>query len=106
MTLSGGQRQRLALTRALLRRPRVLVLDDATSAVDPTIEAAILHDLRATLACTTLVVAHRLSTIELADRVIHLADGRVVGTGSHEELVANDPAYARLVRAYADEETA
>ena len=106
VTLSGGQRQRLALTRALLRRPRVLILDDATSAVDPTIEAAILHDLRATLACTTLVVAHRLSTIELADRVIYLADGRVVGSGSHDELVARDPAYARLVRAYADEEGA
>jgi ABC-type multidrug transport system fused ATPase/permease subunit len=103
VTLSGGQRQRLALTRALLRRPRVLVLDDATSAVDPTIEAAILRDLRATLACTTLVVAHRLSTIELADRVVYLADGRVVGTGSHAELLERDPAYARLVRAYADE---
>ncbi|MCU0311086.1 MAG: ABC transporter ATP-binding protein/permease [Acidimicrobiales bacterium] len=103
VSLSGGQRQRLALTRALLRRPRVLVLDDATSAVDPTVEAAILADLRATLACTTLVVAHRLSTIELADRVIHLADGRVVDTGSHDDLVARDPTYARLVRAYADE---
>jgi ABC-type multidrug transport system fused ATPase/permease subunit len=103
VTLSGGQRQRLALTRALLRRPRVLVLDDATSAVDPTIEAAILHDLRATLACTTLVVAHRLSTIELADRVVYLAGGRVVGTGSHVELLERDPTYARLVRAYADE---
>ncbi|MCD9625552.1 ABC transporter ATP-binding protein [Rhabdothermincola salaria] len=102
VTLSGGQRQRLALTRALLRRPRVLVLDDATSAVDPTIEAAILRALRATLACSTLVVAHRLSTIELADRVVHLADGRVVGSGSHAELLAGDPVYARLVRAYAD----
>lgn len=102
VTLSGGQRQRLALTRALLRRPRVLVLDDATSAVDPTIEAAILRDLRRSLACTTLVVAHRLSTIELADRVVYLADGRVVGEGRHVELLAADPAYARLVRAYAD----
>jgi len=102
ITLSGGQRQRLALTRALLRRPRVLVLDDATSAVDPTIEAAILRDLRATLACTTLVVAHRLSTIELADRVVFLADGKVAGTGTHQHLLAADPAYSRLVRAYAD----
>lgn len=102
VTLSGGQRQRLALTRALLRRPRVLVLDDATSAVDPTIEAAILRDLRATLACTTLVVAHRLSTIELADRVVFLADGKVAGTGTHQHLLAADPAYSRLVRAYAD----
>jgi ABC-type multidrug transport system fused ATPase/permease subunit len=102
VTLSGGQRQRLALARALLRRPRVLVLDDATSAVDPVIEAGILRDLRTELACTTLVVAHRLSTIELADRVVFLADGRVAGQGTHTELVARDPAYARLVRAYAD----
>jgi ATP-binding cassette subfamily B protein len=102
VSLSGGQRQRLALTRALLRRPRVLVLDDATSAVDPVIEAAILRDLRRSLACTTLVVAHRLSTIELADRVVYLADGRVVGTGSHQELLT-DPSYRRLVRAYAEE---
>ena len=102
VTLSGGQRQRLALTRALLRRPRVLVLDDATSAVDPVIEAAILADLRASLATSTLVVAHRISTIELADRVAFLEDGRIVAEGSHEELLATVPAYRRLVRAYAD----
>ncbi|HEY6530783.1 MAG TPA: ABC transporter ATP-binding protein [Acidimicrobiales bacterium] len=102
VTLSGGQRQRLALTRALLRRPRVLVLDDATSAVDPVVEAGILSDLRAALSTTTLVVAHRISTIELADRVAFLADGRIVNQGAHSELLDRDPAYRRLVRAYAE----
>jgi ABC-type multidrug transport system fused ATPase/permease subunit len=102
VTLSGGQRQRLALTRALLRGPRVLVLDDATSAVDPVVEAAILADLRTSLATTTLVVAHRTSTIQLADRVAFLDGGRVVAEGTHDELLAADPAYVRLVRAYAE----
>ncbi|MBU6330362.1 MAG: ABC transporter ATP-binding protein/permease [Acidobacteria bacterium] len=104
VTLSGGQRQRLALARALLRSPRVLVLDDATSAVDPVIESAILRDLRESLQTTTLVVAHRVSTIELADRVVHLRGGRIVASGDHSELLATDPEYARLVHAYVDQE--
>lgn len=102
VSLSGGQRQRLALARALVRRPRVLVLDDATSAVDPVIEAEILDGLRRSLHTTTLVVAHRNSTIELADRVAFLVDGRVVAEGHHAQLVAL-PAYRELVRAYARE---
>ena len=100
VTLSGGQRQRVALARALLRRPRLLILDDATSAVDPMVESQILDGLRASLATTTLVVAQRVSTIELADRVAYLDAGRVVAEGSHADLLANVAAYARIVQAY------
>ena len=99
VTLSGGQRQRIALARALLRRPRVLVLDDATSAVDPLVERAILDGLRGSVAATTLVVAHRVSTIALADRVLLLDGGHIAATGTHRELLSV-PAYAALVRAY------
>ena len=99
-TLSGGQRQRVALARALARAPRILILDDATSSVDPTIEANILHALRRELDTTLIVVAYRLSTIRLADRVIYLEDGRVAGTGTHEELLATLPGYAAIIRAY------
>jgi ATP-binding cassette subfamily C exporter for protease/lipase len=97
--LSGGQRQRLALARALLRRPRLLLLDDATSAVDPRVEQAILTGLRGTADATTVVVAHRVSTIALADRVLLLDDGRIAAVGTHQELL-DHPAYAALVRAY------
>lgn len=100
VTLSGGQRQRVALARALVRRPRVLILDDATSAVDPTIEAEILDGLRRELAATLIVVAYRLSTIQLADRVLFLDEGRIAATGAHEELLAGDPRYAPVVQAY------
>ena len=94
VTLSGGQRQRIALARALLRRPRVLLLDDATSAVDATVERAILDGLRGSVAATTLVVAHRVSTIALADRVLLLDGGRIAAEGTHRELLAG----ARLRR--------
>jgi ATP-binding cassette, subfamily B, bacterial len=99
VTLSGGQRQRIALARALLRRPRLLLLDDATSAVDATVERAILDRLRDGVAATTIVVAHRVSTIALADRVLLLDGGRIAAAGTHQELLAV-PAYAALVRAY------
>ena len=103
VTLSGGQRQRLALARALLRRPGLLMLDDATSAVDATVERQILDGLRTSLHATTLIVAHRISTIALADRVLFLDGGRVVASGSHADLLATVPAYAALARAYEEE---
>jgi ABC-type multidrug transport system fused ATPase/permease subunit len=100
-TLSGGQRQRIALARALVRRPRLLVLDDATSAVDPQVEAAILAGLRSHDAdSTVVVVAYRKATIALADQVVFLADGRVVDVGTHAELSERRPAYQHLVDAY------
>jgi ABC-type multidrug transport system fused ATPase/permease subunit len=99
-TLSGGERQRVALARALVRKPRVLILDDATSAVDPTIEAEILAGLRRELQTTLIVVAYRLSTIRLADRVLYLERGGLRASGSHEELMANEPGYAAMVHAY------
>jgi ATP-binding cassette subfamily B protein len=99
VTLSGGQRQRIALARALVRRPRVLVLDDATSAVDPAVEAAILQGLEAELETTVVVIAYRVSTIALADRVLFLDGGRIVAQGVHEKLLAH-PAYAAMVQAY------
>jgi ATP-binding cassette subfamily B protein len=100
-TLSGGQRQRVALARAVARRPRLLLLDDATSSVDPVTEAAILAGLDTHLpAATTVVVASRLATIARADRVLYLEGGRLLAEGAHEELLSTTPGYARLVRAY------
>jgi ATP-binding cassette, subfamily B, bacterial len=100
-SLSGGQRQRISLARALVRNPRLLILDDATSAVDPEVEARILEALRSGSHDTTLVVvAYRKATIGLADEVVHLENGRVADRGTHAELLERSPAYARLVNAY------
>nr|WP_231505326.1 ABC transporter ATP-binding protein [Cellulomonas sp. URHE0023] len=101
--LSGGQRQRLALARALVRQPAVLVLDDATSAVDPRIEQAILRGLRGEGGPTVLLVAYRMSSVLLADEVVHVAGGRVVDRGTHDELLARDPGYRELATAYEQE---
>ena len=100
--LSGGQRQRVALARALLREPRILLLDEATSALDAESEAAVqaaLVELRR--GRTTVVVAHRLSTVRDADLVVAIADGAAIEMGTHAELLHLDGLYARLVRTQA-----
>ncbi len=100
-TLSGGQRQRLALARAVVRRPRLLVLDDATSAVDPEVERRILAGLReAALPATVVVVAYRRATIALADEVVYVEHGRVLARGTHDELLAASAGYRNLLTAY------
>ncbi|MFA1548098.1 ABC transporter ATP-binding protein [Actinomadura chokoriensis] len=104
-TLSGGQRQRLALARALVRRPRLLVLDDATSSVDPQVEARILRSLREAQSgeaggATVVVVAYRKATIALADEVVYMEHGRVVARGGHADLLERSEGYRDLVNAY------
>ncbi|WP_433519889.1 ABC transporter ATP-binding protein [Nonomuraea sp. CA-143628] len=102
-SLSGGQRQRLALARAVVRRPRLLILDDATSSVDPQVEAKILYGLR-DAASSVVVVAYRMATIALADEIVYLDRGRVVDRGGHEELLERCEGYRNLVTAYEREE--
>jgi ATP-binding cassette, subfamily B, bacterial len=105
LTLSGGQRQRVALARALITDPRVLVLDDATSAIDPRLEAEIHGALREVmLGRTTLIIAHRRSTLNLADRIVVLDRGRVADSGTHAELTERCPLYRQLITGPDDDE--
>jgi len=97
ITLSGGQRQRLAIARALVLDPRILILDDATASVDAATEARIRAGLREAMrGRTTVIIAHRLSTIALADEIVVLEDGRVVARGGHDELVETSPVYREI----------
>ena len=100
ITLSGGQRQRLAIARALIMEPRILILDDATASVDATTEARIRLGLREAMkGRTTIIIAHRLSTISLADELVVLDRGRVVGRGTDEELLEDERGLPRHPRA-------
>ena len=97
--LSGGQRQRLAIARAVLRRPKILVLDEATSALDAELESVVQEALRALdYRPTTLIIAHRLSTVTHVDRVIVLDGGRVVEAGRHDQLIHTSTFYRQLVQ--------
>jgi ATP-binding cassette subfamily B protein len=104
LTLSGGQRQRIALARALVADPRILILDDATSAIDARVEEDIHQGLRAVMAGrTTLLVAHRRSTLHLADRIVLLVDGAVAEQGTHDELMARSAPYRTLLSGIEEE---
>jgi ATP-binding cassette subfamily B protein len=104
LSLSGGQRQRLALARAVVGSPSVLVLDDPLSALDVHTEAEVERALRAALgSTTTLIVAHRASTVMLADRVALLQDGRITAIATHSELMATVPAYRDLLASREDQ---
>ncbi len=106
-TLSGGQRQRIALARAIVRNPRILILDEATSAVDNETEAAIARSLeRVVVGRTSLIIAHRLSTVRHADRIHVIEAGRIVESGTHDALVAAGGQYATLWRIQTGEATA
>jgi ATP-binding cassette subfamily B protein len=104
LTLSGGQRQRIALARAILSDPRILILDDATSAIDAKVEEAIHHGLQEVMADrTTLLIAHRRSTLHLADRIAVMVDGRVVEQGTHDELMERSTTYRTLLSGLEEE---
>ena len=99
ITLSGGQRQRLAIARAILRNAPVLLLDEATSALDAESEALIQEALEGlTKGRTTLVIAHRLATVRNADRIIVLENGKIVGQGTHAQLMKKSPLYSKLAK--------
>ncbi|MFP4529539.1 MAG: ABC transporter ATP-binding protein, partial [Candidatus Kapaibacterium sp.] len=99
VTLSGGQKQRVAIARAIIRRPRILILDDALSAVDTETEANIFQGLGKILSdCTTIIISHRISSVKNAGEIIYIENGRLIESGTHEELVEMDGHYAAINR--------
>ncbi len=104
-TLSGGQRQRVAIARTIVENPAILILDDATSAIDVKVEMQIHDALRSVMSGrTTLIIAHRLSTISLAERVVLIEGGRIVADGTHAGLMATEPRYAQVLAHLEEEE--
>ncbi|MCW2508453.1 MAG: Lipid export ATP-binding/permease protein MsbA, partial [Modestobacter sp.] len=98
-SLSGGQQQRMALARAVVHRPAILLLDEATSDLDTITERSVLENLDS-LGCTTIVIAHRMSTIRSADLILVMEQGEVVERGTHDELIALSGAYRQLVEGH------
>ena len=98
MTVSGGQKQRISIARALMKDAPILILDDSVSAVDTKTERTILENLRETRAGkTTILIAHRISTIEQMDKVLFIEDGRLTAAGTHQALYENCPSYRKMV---------
>jgi len=105
VTLSGGQKQRIAIARALIKNPKILILDDATSAVDFVTEQKIIKGLKEIMKnCTTFLIAQRVSTMMNADKIIILDKGRIVGFGTHYELLERNPIYQEIYKSQIDEE--
>ncbi|NLE75312.1 MAG: ATP-binding cassette domain-containing protein, partial [Chloroflexi bacterium] len=99
VNLSGGQKQRLCIARALLKRPKILILDDSTSAVDSATEARIREAFRGNLASATVfVIAQRISSVRDADKIVVLDDGKVIGVGSHQTLLASNAVYQEIIQ--------
>ena len=107
MNLSGGQKQRLCIARALLKKPKILILDDSTSAVDTATEAQIRHALKNDLPdCTKLIIAQRISSVKDADMIVVMNDGAITGVGTHDELLESNAEYSEIYYSQMDKKEA